>query len=57
MTNDRINLNDYHKQQSKRLAKEVSEQSLLSPEEFIKQLKRLAKKSQQRETNVGKLVN
>ena len=53
MKEDCIDLNDYHKQQSKRLVKEVSEQPLLSPEVSMKQLQHLAKKSQKQATSVG----
>jgi len=52
MSEDPIDLNDYHKQQSKRLVKEVSEQPLLSPEESMKQLQRLAKQSQRQPMSV-----
>jgi hypothetical protein len=45
MKNDPIDLNDYHKRQSARLAKEISEQPLLSPEESMKQLQRLARQN------------
>ena len=54
MNDDRIDLNDYHKRQSKRLVKEVSEQPLLSPEAFIEQTKRLRSRSRKQPTSVGK---
>lgn len=54
MNDDRIDLNDYHKQHSKRLTKEVPEQPLLSPEAFIKQTKRLRFRSRKQPTSVGK---
>ncbi len=54
MKKDSIDLNDYHKQQSKQLVKEVSEQPLLSSEVFIKQVKQLRSKSQKQLTSVGK---
>ncbi|WP_461147003.1 hypothetical protein [Spirosoma pulveris] len=47
------NLNDYHQKQSARLARKVSEQPLLSPEESMKQIQRLSKRSQRPKTNVG----
>ena len=56
MNEDRIDLNDYHKQQSARLVKEVSEQPLLSPEESMKQLQRLAKKSRKQPISVGNSI-
>lgn len=57
MNDDRIDLNDYHKQRNARLVKEVSEQPSLSPKEFIKQVKRLRSMSQRQETSAGKPVN
>ena len=56
MNDDHIDLNDYHKQQSKRLVKEVSEQPLLSSEESIKQLQRLATKNRKQETNARNYI-
>lgn len=54
MNDDRIDLNDYHKQQNTRLVKEVYEQPLLSPEAFTKQTKRLRSRSRKQPTSVGK---
>lgn len=48
-----IDLNDYHKQQSARLVKEVSEQPLMSPEESIKQVKRLTSQRQRLKLTKG----
>ncbi len=54
MKNDPIDLNDYHKRQSARLAKEISEQPSMSSEAFIKQVKRLASRSRRQPMSVGK---
>lgn len=45
MEKDTIALNDYYKQQSLRLARELSEQPLMSFEAFTKQVKRIALKA------------
>ncbi len=50
---DHIDLNDYHRQQSERLVKEISEQPLLSPEESMKQLQKLITRSQKPVTSAG----
>ena len=51
--NHSTGLNDYHRQQSTRLAKKVSEQPLLSPEESMKQIQQLSKQSQRQKMNAG----
>ena len=53
MSDKPIDLNDYHKRQSARLVKEVSEQPLMSPEESIKQVKRLSSQSRKLKTSSG----
>lgn len=40
-----IELNDFHKARNERLVKKVSEQPLMSQEEFIEQTKRIAEQS------------
>ena len=51
MKEDNIDLDDYHKQWSAQLAKEISGQSLMSSEAFTKQVKRVASKSNANRTN------
>ena len=46
MRKDNTLLNDYHRKQSERLVKEISEQPLMSSEEFTKQSDKLARQSQ-----------
>lgn len=40
-----IELNDYHKARNERMVKKVSQQPLMSAEEFIEQTQRLARQS------------
>lgn len=40
-------LNDYHKARNERMVRKVSEQPLLSPEESIEQIRRIARQSTQ----------
>ncbi len=47
-------LNNYHRQQSARLAKKVCEQPSMSPEASMNQIKRLNGKSQRPKVNAGK---
>ena len=54
MKKDTIDLNDYHKQRSIQLVKEISEQPLMSSEAFTKQVKRVASKSRKQLMSIGK---
>lgn len=47
------NLNAYHRARNERMVKKVSEQRLMSPEESMEQMKRIAQSSSREVVNSG----